>query len=41
MLNRGQPFGGEDWVDRMTKRFGLGPVFRRAAVRQGIGNNGS
>jgi putative transposase len=27
-VNRGQPFGSEDWVNRMTKRFGLDSVFR-------------
>ena len=27
-VNRGQPFGSEDWVERMTKRFGLGLAFR-------------
>jgi len=27
-VNRGQPFGSEDWVDRMTRRFDLDSVFR-------------
>lgn len=27
-VNRGQPFGSTEWVDRMTKRFGLESVFR-------------
>ena len=26
--SRGQPFGSEEWIDRMTERFGLGSVFR-------------
>jgi putative transposase len=27
-VNRGQPFGSESWVERMTRRFGLGLTFR-------------
>jgi putative transposase len=27
-VNRGQPFGSDDWVERMTKRFGLDSMFR-------------
>jgi putative transposase len=27
-VNRGQPFGSDDWVERMTKRFGLDTMFR-------------
>jgi putative transposase len=27
-VNRGQPFGSDDWVQRMTGRFGLDLMFR-------------
>jgi putative transposase len=38
--NRGQPFGSTEWVERMTKRFGLESVFRpRGRPRRG--ENGS
>jgi putative transposase len=41
-VNRGQPFGSEEWVDRMTKRFGLGSVFRpRGRPRKESQKNGS
>ncbi len=41
-VNRGQPFGSKDWVDRMTKRFGLDSVFRpRGRPRKESPNNGS
>jgi len=41
-VNRGQPFGGEDWVDRMTKRFGLDSLFRpRGRPCNKSQNNGS
>ena len=41
-VNRGQPFGGEDWVERITKRFGLGSMFRpRGRPRKELQNNGS
>jgi len=41
-VNCGQPFGSEDWVNRMTKRFGLDSVFRpRGRPRKESPNNGS
>ena len=41
-VNRGQPFGGEDWVERMTRRFGLDSVFRpRGRPYKESQNNGS
>ncbi|MEN6405818.1 MAG: transposase [Thermoguttaceae bacterium] len=41
-VNRGQPFGSEDWVERMTKRFGLDLAFRpRGRPRNEADNNGS
>ena len=41
-VNRGQPFGSENWVDRMTKRFGLDSVFRpRGRPTRESSNNGS
>ncbi len=41
-VNRGQPFGSEDWAERMTKRFGLGLAFRpRGRPRKKVHNNGS
>jgi putative transposase len=41
-VNRGQPFGSEDWVERMTKRFGLGLAFRpRGRPRKEAPKNGS
>lgn len=40
--NRGQPFGSEAWVERMTKRFGLDSVFRpRGRPRNECPINGS
>jgi putative transposase len=41
-VNRGQPFGSETWVERMTKRFGLELAFRpRGRPRKESANNGS
>ena len=41
-VNRGQPFGSEDWVERMTKRFGLDSLFRlRGGPRKESTNSGS
>jgi len=41
-VNRGQPFGSENWVERMTKRFGLDLAFRpRGRPRHEADNNGS
>jgi hypothetical protein len=41
-VSRGQPFGGEDWVDRMMRRFDLDSVFRpRGRPRKESRNNGS
>jgi putative transposase len=41
-VNRGQPFGGDAWVDRMTRRFDLDLVFRpRGRPRKDSQNNGS
>jgi len=41
-VNRGQPFGSEDWVHRMTKRFGLDSVFRpRGRPRKESARKGS
>ena len=41
-VNRGQPFGSEDWVQRMTKRFALDAAFRpRGRPRKESPNNGS
>ena len=42
--NRGQPFGSEQWVERMTKRFGLASAFRprgRPQQDKEFENNGS
>ena len=41
-VNRGQPFGSEHWVERMTKRFDLGLAFRpRGRPRKKTQDNGS
>jgi putative transposase len=41
-VNRGQPFGSQDWVARMTRRFGLDSLFRpRGRPRKESQNNGS
>ncbi|MCE5266994.1 MAG: transposase, partial [Planctomycetaceae bacterium] len=41
-VNRGQPFGSETWVERMTKRFGLELAFRpRGRPRKEPANKGS
>jgi putative transposase len=41
-VSRGQPFGGEDWVDRMMRRFDLDSVFRpRGRPRKESRKNGS
>jgi putative transposase len=41
-VNRGQPFGSETWVERMTKRFGLELAFRpRGRPRKESEKNGS
>jgi putative transposase len=40
--NRGQPYGSDTWVDRMTKRFGLESLFRpQGRPRKKPQNNGS
>ena len=41
-VNRGRPFGSDDWVERMTRRFSLDSVFRpRGRPRKESQNNGS
>ncbi len=41
-VNRGQPFGSEGWIERMTKRFGLELAFRpRGRPRKNPVANGS
>ncbi len=41
-VNRGQPFGSDDWVERMTERFSLDSVFRpRGRPYKDLPNNGS
>ena len=41
-VNRGQPFGSEDWVERMAKRFSLNSAFRsRGRPCKESANNGS
>jgi putative transposase len=41
-VNRGQPFGSEDWVERMTKRFALDSAFRpQGRPRKESPQNGS
>jgi putative transposase len=41
-VNRGQPFGGDVWMERMTRRFGLELAFRpRGRPRKDSANNGS
>ncbi|MEN6405337.1 MAG: transposase [Thermoguttaceae bacterium] len=41
-VNRGQPFGSEDWVERMTKRFSLDLALRPGGrPRNEADNNGS
>ncbi len=40
--NRSQPYGSDEWVDRVTKRFGLESVFRpRGRPRKESDGNGS
>lgn len=41
-VNRGQPFGSDPWVERVTKRFQLDSVFRpRGRPRKALPNKGS
>ena len=40
--NRGQPYGSDDWIDRVTKRLGLESAFRpRGRPCEESRNNGS
>jgi putative transposase len=40
-VNRGQPFGSETWVERMTNRFGLDLTFRPRGRPRNDATNGS